>query len=140
MVLFVHRIWLYSIFSDVYNIIDQCSSTKIKQIVFMCLDNCRIELWGGPLDQTNYDVSLNVDAKQGKIYQVADYWNGTGVQSGISSARVLGCAITMFGENGKRKCLLTPGEYEHNRFNSLCQTNAVTQYKVVKGKQLLSEL
>ena len=93
-----------------------------------------------PLDQKNYEVSLNVGAKQGKIYQVADYWNGTGIQSGISSARVIGCSITMFDENGRRKCFLTPGEYQHVRFASFCQNNVVTQYQVGRGKQLLSNL
>lgn len=102
-------------------------------------DDCRVELWGGPLDQKNYEVSLNVGARQGKIYQVADYWNGTGIQSGISSARVIGCSITMFDENGRRKCFLTPGEYQHVRFASLCQNNVVTQYQVGRDFRLVKQ-
>ena len=103
----------------------------------MCLDSCTVELWGGPLDQTNYQVSLNVDAEYGEIYQVEDFWNGKGVLSGVSSARVIGCAITMFDENGRRKCFLTPGEYQHVRFASFCQNNVVTQYRAQKGDKLV---
>ena len=104
----------------------------------MCLDSCRVELWGGPLDQTNYQVSLNVDAEYGEIYQADDFWNGKGIRSGVSSARVIGCAITMFDENGAKKCFLAPGDYQHPKFITRCGNNVVTQYHVQKGDILVS--
>lgn len=102
-------------------------------------DSCTVELWGGPLDQTNYQVSLNVDAAYGEIYQVEDFWNGKGILSGVSSAKVIGCAITMFDENGKRKCFLAPGKYEHPEFITRCGNNVVTQYYVQKDFRLVKK-
>ena len=104
----------------------------------MCLDSCRVELWGGPLDQTNYQVSLNVDAEYGEIYQVEDFWNGKGIRSGVSSARVIGCAITTMDKNGQRKCFLAPGDYPDQKFITRCGNNVVTQYHVQKGNKLVS--
>ena len=110
----------------------------LQLTVIMCLDSCTVELWGGPLDQTNYQVSLNVDAEYGEIYQAEDFWNGKGILSGVSSARVIGCAVTMMDRNGRRKCFLAPGAYPDPKFITRCGNNVVTQYHVQKGDKLIS--
>ena len=89
------------------------------------------------MGQTNYQVSLNVDAEYGKVYQVEDFWNEKGVRSGVSSARVIGCAVTMFDENGAKKCFLAPGDYPDPKFITRCGNNVVTQYQAQKGDKLV---
>ena len=97
-----------------------------------------MELWGGHLDDTSYQASVNMVVDAGIVYQVQDFWNGVGSLNAISSGRIVGCTIQgveLMDASGQKRCELTTGEYPAEEFISRCGNDVVTQYKI-RGKLL----
>ena len=93
-------------------------------------------LWGGHLDDTSNQASVNMVVDKGIVYQVQDFWNGVGSLDAISSARIVGCTnqvVELMDASGKKRCELNAGEYPAKEFISRCGNDVVTQYKI-KGK------
>ena len=93
-------------------------------------------LWGGHLDDTLYQASVNMVVDEGIVYQVHDFWNGVGSLDAISSARIVGCinqGVELMDANGQKRCELTTGKYVADEFISRCGNDVVTQYKI-RGK------
>ena len=93
-------------------------------------------LWGGDLDVSSYQASVNMVVDEGIVYQVQAFWNGVGSVNAISSARIVGCTnqvIELMDASGQKRCELTTGEYLATEFISRCGNDVVTQYKI-RGK------
>ena len=92
-----------------------------------------MELWGGNLDDSSYQASVNTAVVEGTVYQVSDFWNDVGSLNAISSARIVGCTnggVELMDDTGLMRCELTTGEYPHEEFISLCGNDIVTKYKI----------
>ena len=98
---------------------------------FTGLDQCTVGLWGGQLNDTSYQASVNMVVDEDTIYHVKDFWNGEGSINAISSAQIVGCTnrvVKLMDAGGKKRCELTTGEYPDPEFSNLCGNDVVTQY------------
>ena len=98
------------------------------------MKNCRIELWGGSLDDNRWQASINTAAEKNITYHIKSFWNGVGSFNGISSARIQGCTAELMDSSGQKRCILTPGIYKSN-FPYNCGNDVVTQYRIISGKE-----
>ena len=97
---------------------------------------CRVETWGGELDDNNYQASINDNVIPGEIYYVDQYYNGIGSIDGVSAVRVVGdgCVISFScaGCTAGQGCTLSAGDYPFDLFTRgrHCPNDVITQYRV----------
>jgi len=90
---------------------------------------CRVELWGGPIDDPLYQASINANIEADTTYLVADYNNEIGAIDPVSTARISGsCAIRMMDTDGNEVCVLIAGQYDGPTFDAACGNDVVVSY------------
>jgi len=100
--------------------------------------SCWVEAWGGPLDDSTWQASINTKAVPNILYQVDKFYNGIGTINGVSTARVVGtgCAVSFKNNAGTTMCILRSGDYPFDSFvyDNGCGNDVVTQYTIEIGE------
>ena len=100
---------------------------------------CRVETWGGALDDTAWPSSINNNAVPGNPYEIEQHfsdnvwtnYNPFG-EEGVSNARIIGsgCVVKFKDNSGTTRCTLSSGDYAWPSFANKCGNDVVTQYTV----------
>ena len=102
--------------------------------MYFSVPTCKVETWGGELDNIGNQASINNNAVSGVTYQVDQFYNGIGTINGVSSARVVGsgCLVAFKDSVGTSLCTLASGDYRFQSFahDNGCGNDVVTQYTI----------
>jgi hypothetical protein len=107
------------------------SINKLKGDI-LAESGCRVETWGGGLDDAKWQASINENAIAGTTYQVDAFYNGIGNINGVSCLRIIGegCRVQFKDKSGSPLCTLAPGESCYH--NNGCGNDVITQYNVLE--------